>query len=95
MVSIFDKSLEVANILKTLGHPKRLLILCLLKDGPKSVGELEELSETGQSQISSFLKRMTYEDLVESTRDGNFIFYSIKDKRVLELIKQLDKIYCQ
>ena len=94
MNEIFEKTQEVANVLKTLGHPKRLIILCLLKDGEKSVGELEKLCETGQSQISLFLKRMMYEGIIDKRRDGNFIYYSIKDDRVSKLIKQLDKIYC-
>lgn len=88
------KSAEVAKILKTLGHPKRLLILCALADEEKVVSELEEVCGAGQSQVSQFLKRMENEGLLASRRDGNFVFYSIKDERIKALIQKLAEIFC-
>lgn len=95
MDQIKSKSQEVAALLKTLGHPKRLLILCLLKTEEMSVGQLEEYCEIGQSQISQFLKRMEYEGLVKHRREANFIYYSIADQRVSKLIIQLENIFCK
>jgi ArsR family transcriptional regulator, virulence genes transcriptional regulator len=92
--SMAEKSSEVAKILKTLGHPKRLLMLCALNDGELAVGELEKLCETGQSQVSQFLKRMEGEGLVEHRKDGNFVYYKIKDERIQSLIKHLAQVFC-
>jgi DNA-binding transcriptional ArsR family regulator len=89
-----QKSSDVAEILKTMGHPKRLLILCLLRDGEKSVSEIEVFCQISQSQVSNFLKRMMYENLVENRRDGNTIYYKIKDPRISELVQQLQNIFC-
>ena len=88
------KSLEVADTLKILGHPKRLVILCCLLDGPKSVSELEKFCEGSQSQTSQFLKRMELEKLLKKKKDGHFIFYEIKDQKLVKLINQIKKIYC-
>jgi DNA-binding transcriptional ArsR family regulator len=85
----------VAGLLKTMAHPKRLMILCHLTQGRKSVTELEQLSGISQSQVSQFLKRMQYENLVEFEKEGNFIYYAIKDKRVLDLISKMHGIFCK
>jgi DNA-binding transcriptional ArsR family regulator len=92
--AMLERSSEVAGILKTLGHPKRLLLLCSLSDGEKAVGEIEQICEISQSQVSQFLKRMEGEGLVSSRRDGNFVYYSIKDERVASLINSLANIFC-
>lgn len=91
-----EKSQEVAQLLKTLGHPCRLLLLCSLTKGEKTVGELEaEMPETGQSQISQYLKRMELEGLLESRRAGRNVLYRIADSRILELIDFLGKNFCE
>lgn len=88
------KSEEVAVLLKTLGHPKRLQIVCFLQSGEKSVSEIESFCQISQSQISNFLKRMSDEQLLEKRKDGNHILYRIKDPKVLELVQSLEKIFC-
>jgi len=85
----------VAEVLKTLSHPGRLLILCMLSNGEKSVSELEELCGIGQSQVSQFLKRMQYENIVNSRKDGKFVLYSIADHKITALITQLSNIFCE
>lgn len=91
---LIEKSGEISTILKAMGHPKRLMILCLLRDGEKSVSELEEFCSVSQSQVSNFLKRMLQDGLLVNRRDGNTIFYSIKDTRVLNLINKVQQIFC-
>lgn len=90
-----QKSEEVATLLKQLSHPQRMLILCSLASGEKSVGEIEEACGASQSAVSQFLKSMRLEGLVEAQRDGKQVYYKIVDKRVLELIKSLYKIFCE
>lgn len=97
MISItkMKKSCErVGKILKSLSHPRRLLVLGHLLNGPKSVGELVDLCEISQSQMSHFLARMTFEGLVKSDRAGKFRIYSIADERLEHVLKTLQREYC-
>lgn len=89
------RSEDVAGLLKQLSHPQRLLILCSMAGGEKSVGEIEEACGASQSAVSQFLKGMRLEGLVASRRDGKQVYYKIVDKRVLELIRSLYQIFCQ
>lgn len=89
-----DNSSEVADVLKTLAHPQRLMLLCLLLEAPKSVNEIAEILSISQSQTSQFLNRMSKEGLISHDKKSNFSYYKIKDKRLLKLIKSLKSIYC-
>lgn len=93
-VEMEKKSEEVANLLKTLGHPKRLLILCGLVESEKTVSELEKLCGAGQSQVSQFVKRMQNEGFIKSRKEVNFVYYSIRDQRISSLITEIAKIFC-
>lgn len=86
---------EVSTTLKMMSHPQRLLLLYMLKEGPKTVTQLQEnLAGVSQSHVSQFLNRLKLEKIVQGKRSGNFIYYSIKDPKVVEVIKALDRIYC-
>lgn len=89
------QSENVAAVLKQLSHPQRLLILCSMVEGEKSVGEIEEACGASQSAVSQFLKGMRLEGLIDSRRDGKQVYYKIVDKRILELIKSLYLIFCR
>ncbi|MBN22025.1 MAG: transcriptional regulator [Bdellovibrionaceae bacterium] len=89
-----DQCCETSRVLKLMDHPQRLLILCALTEGPKSVGELEVLSDAGQSSVSQFLSRMKAEKLVKSERKANYVYYEIADPRISELIQCMRKIFC-
>ncbi|MGE0616429.1 MAG: ArsR/SmtB family transcription factor [Bacteriovoracia bacterium] len=89
------KSAEVAALLKQMTHPQRLLILCSLAEGEKSVGEIESACGASQSAVSQFLKGMRVSRLIASRREGKLIYYRIVDKRVLELIQSLYRIFCR
>lgn len=85
---------EVAVLLKSLAHPQRLMITCHLAQGEMTVSELQELCDISQSQLSQFLGRLAREGLVVSRREGQFSYYSIKEKRVLKLLSSMQKIFC-
>lgn len=89
-----EKSTEVSVIMKQLGHPKKLLILCSLMDEHKTVGELTEACEVSQPQMSHFLKRMELEGLLSSVRVGNHIYYQINDLRIKKILKSLKSTFC-
>lgn len=95
LINLRRQSEEIAALLKQLSHPQRLLILCSMAKGEKSVGEIEEACGASQSAVSQFLKGMRLEGLIESRREGKQVFYRIVDKRVLELIRSLYQIFCR
>lgn len=95
LLELRHRSKGVATLLKQLSHPQRLLILCSMAEGEKSVGEIEEACEASQSAVSQFLKGMRLEGLIDSRREGKMVYYKIIDKRVLELIRSLYKIFCK
>jgi len=78
---LIDRADSVSKFLKALGHDGRLTILCHLVDGPKSVTELENLLSARQAVVSQQLARLRLEGLVAARRDGNAIFYSIRDAK--------------
>lgn len=84
---------EAANVFKTLGHEGRLLILCHLAQGPKSVGELEGILDARQSAVSQQLARLRIEGLVTAQRDGKTINYSLRDPRIGELLTCYGRIF--
>lgn len=92
--SILEKSEEVALVMKQLSHPKKLRLLCHLIESPLNVGELADVLDLSQPQTSQFLKRMELEGLLASERNGHFINYKIKDKKIVQLMKQIKKIFC-
>ena len=96
-VSISDmkKNCEaVAQVLKALSHPQRLLLLCHLSQGKKTVGELEKLCESSQSSVSQYLKLLKLEKMVTFEKKGLFVLYEIHDKKIKKLIVELHKIFC-
>lgn len=91
---VFDlRSAEAANFLKALSHEGRLLILCHLTEGERSVTELEHLLDQRQAAVSQQLARLRLEGLVATRREGKAIFYSIQDSKVLQLVKLMHHFY--
>lgn len=87
-----------ATLMKLLAHPVRLAILCnLIHRGTMNVGELVEAEKgrVGQSQISQFLAKMRAEGLVQSRKDGQIVYYSIKSAAAQQVIATLNELYCQ
>lgn len=81
-----------SNFLKAVSHEGRMLILCHLVSGEKSVTELEELLAARQAAVSQQLSRLRLEGLVIPRREGKAIYYRLADdrpKRILELVYDL------
>ena len=89
-----DHARDATNLLKALAHESRLMILCLLLDGEKSVGQLEELMQMRQPNISQQLARLRYDGLVYANRVGRTIFYSIASPNAKRVIGTLYELYC-
>lgn len=89
---MMNNACDASNMLKALSHEGRLMILCHLVTGEKSVTELEELLSARQAAVSQQLARLRLEGLVTPRRDGKTIYYSLTDdrpKRILEVIYEL------
>ena len=85
---------RASALMRTLGHKGRLLILCQLVGGEKSVGELSDSLDIPQSPLSQHLSRMRKEGLVETRRQAQSIYYSIKAVEVGKIIECLYGLYC-
>ena len=73
-----------AQVLKTLAQPKRLMILDCLHSGEKSVGELAELLGLPQANVSQHLAALRAPEIVATRREGNAVFYSLVDPRIVQ-----------
>ncbi|WP_075186763.1 ArsR/SmtB family transcription factor [Teredinibacter haidensis] len=88
---------SAANLLKSLANPNRLLVLCVLagKGGEMCVSELNACIDLSQSALSQHLARLRTDNLVQTRRDSQTIYYSINSGPALQLIQVLQQYYCQ
>ena len=89
-----ENAATAAAYLKTLAHEGRLMILCHLGSGEKSVGELESLLDMRQAAVSQMLARLREEGMVATRRDGKTIYYSLADENTSEIIGLLYRLFC-
>lgn len=88
------RATEVAELLKTLSHPARLMLACTLAEGEYSVGELEEALGIHQPTLSQQLGVLREAGIVETRRDAKQIFYRLAEARAAQLIEALYGIFC-
>jgi DNA-binding transcriptional ArsR family regulator len=85
---------EASDFLKALSHEGRLMILCSLAHGEKSVTELEQMLSQRQAAVSQQLARLRQERLISARREGKQIFYSLTDDRARRIIEQVYELFC-
>jgi DNA-binding transcriptional ArsR family regulator len=83
-----------SDFLKALAHEGRLMILCHLVEGERTVGELEQLLGARQPAVSQQLARLRLEGLVATRREGKTIYYRLGDDRVRQLLETLHGLFC-
>jgi ArsR family transcriptional regulator len=83
-----------AALLRVLANEDRLLLLCQMTGGEKSVGELEALLDIRQPSLSQQLGVLRAEGLVATRREGKRIYYAVADPKVLTLLDTLYALYC-
>jgi len=86
---------QASEFLKALSHEVRLLILCFLIDGEKSVSEIEKMLKLRQPAVSQQLARLRADGLVEARRDGKNIYYSLARAEVHAVIGALHDAFCK
>lgn len=85
---------EAAKLLRALGNERRLMILCQLSDGEKSVGELQPAVGLSQSALSQHLAVLREEGIVATRREAQTIWYRIADPAALKVVATLAEIFC-
>ena len=85
---------EAAQLLKAVSHEGRLMILCYLAIGEKSVTELEQLLHARQAAVSQQLARLRLEGLVSTRRDGKTIWYRLSDERTVRILELIYEMFC-
>ena len=92
---IMSQAADVAvELLQSLGNRSRLMIMCQLLEGEKSVGQLAEFLQARKSTVSQHLALLRKDRLVTTRRDGQTIFYSISSDPARRIIELLYEIYC-
>lgn len=85
---------EAARMLAALSNRSRLMVLCLLTQGECSVGQLHERVPLSQSALSQHLAVLRRDGLVETRRQSQTIFYSLKDPKAARVVALMHELYC-
>jgi len=85
---------DAAGLMKALGNESRLMILCLLAEGERSVSELNAIVPLRQSALSQQLARLRQQGLVDTRRESQTIYYSLNAGPTDRVINLLHDIYC-
>ncbi len=86
---------RASEFLKALAHENRLMILCILAEGEKSVSELEDLLALRQPTVSQQLARLRADGLVSTRRDGKTIYYSVASEEARTIVGAVYDVFCR
>ena len=89
-----EKAEEASRLLTAMANAKRLMVMCSLLEGEKSVGELAELVGLSQAALSQHLGKMRALDLVATRRAGQTIYYGLASQQVREMLETLYRLFC-
>jgi DNA-binding transcriptional ArsR family regulator len=95
MKELQNNARRVATLLKAMSNPARLIILCQIAEGERSVGELERAVGLSQSSISQHLAVLRGEAVVSSRRVRQTVLYSLASKDVVTLMATLHAVFCR
>ncbi|MGB3864319.1 MAG: metalloregulator ArsR/SmtB family transcription factor [Xanthobacteraceae bacterium] len=85
---------SAATLMRSLSHPQRLLVLCALVDGERSVAELRQQLDIEQVPMSQQLMRLRSDGLVAARREGTTVYYSIAQPEILTIVGALHAAFC-
>lgn len=95
MEKMVKNATNASNFLKAIAHEGRMMILCHLASGEKSVNELEDLLSARQASVSQQLSRLRLEGLVKPRREGKAIYYSLTDDRSRQIMELVYDLFCR
>jgi DNA-binding transcriptional ArsR family regulator len=90
-----ENAKRASDFLKALAHESRLMILCILAEGEKSVSELEDLLSLRQPTVSQQLARLRSDGLVTTRRDGKAIYYRLASDEARVVIGAIYDVFCR
>ena len=86
---------DASDLLKSLANSHRLLILCQLTEGERSVGELAAFLSLRDSTVSQHLSLLRRDGLVQARRDGQTIWYTVSSPAARLVLNTLFEIFCK
>ncbi len=95
LTRMVDNAKRASDFLKALAHESRLIILCILAEGEKSVSELERELDLRQPTVSQQLARLRADGLVSSRRDGKAVYYSLASNEARTIIGAIYDVFCK
>lgn len=93
-VALEEKAEEASRLLTAMANTKRLMVLCNLIDGERSVGDLADIVGLSSAALSQHLGKMRALGLVTTRRDGQTIYYRLASREVHEVLRTLYRLYC-
>jgi DNA-binding transcriptional ArsR family regulator len=92
---MMDNAKRASDFLKALAHESRLMMLCILAEGEKSVSELEQHLSLRQPTVSQQLARLRADGLVNTRREGKTIYYSVASDEARTVIGAIYDVFCR
>ncbi|HMW16563.1 MAG TPA: metalloregulator ArsR/SmtB family transcription factor [Accumulibacter sp.] len=96
-ISLIDKQEHIeqaARALKSISHPLRLKILCVIGDQEACVQEIVEAVGTSQSNVSQHLAILREKQILQADKRANRVYYRVSDERTLQLIGMMREVFC-
>ncbi|EGQ8139803.1 metalloregulator ArsR/SmtB family transcription factor [Vibrio cholerae] len=86
---------EVAELLRVMAHPERLMVLCQLTQSEMGVGQLQQGSTLSQSAFSQHLTVLRKHGIIQARKESQQVFYRLADSRITVLIQSLQNVFCR
>ena len=86
---------DAADFLKKLAHPSRLMIVCALVDGERSVRDLEDTLGLRQPGLSQQIAELREARFIAGRKESKSMFYRLADGRITEFISLLHRMFCE
>ncbi|EOX1558025.1 metalloregulator ArsR/SmtB family transcription factor [Vibrio cholerae] len=86
---------EVAELLRVMAHPERLMVLCQLTQSEMGVGQLQQGSTLSQSAFSQHLTVLRKHGIIQARKESQQVFYRLADNRITALIQSLQNVFCR
>ena len=94
MAQLEENATRACDLLKAMANPARLMVLCQIADGEKSVGELERAVGLSQSGLSQHLAVLRSKNLVSTRRDAQTIYYALSSNEAAAVMATLYDVFC-
>ena len=95
MAKLEANATRACNLLKAMANPTRLMVLCQIAEGEKSVGELAQAVGQSQSGLSQHLTVLRHKHLVVARRVGQTIYYSLASDEAASVMETLYELFCR